>query len=320
MRRSNVDAPTRDVLDAHHVAVSGDRPWQRRLRLLQSIWREEQGLPPGAHPRGADDGQPLGSRLALPEAERHLSNYLTDTIKQVAREELDSTGTRADGKLFSKPRIYDDLLSSQPLCFNLFGELKADLDLATALGRHLWPARVDRVTRMEFEHSPGRGDETYLGNRTAFDVYLEHTTLDGGEGFVGIEVKYHESLEVSAAGNRERIHQVARESGIFAAASLAELSSPPLQQVWFDHLLALSILQADADRWAGSGLFVFLHPVANVASYRVVDRYERLLLDRSTFQRLTLEEVVAALLLVDGRPWVDAFRHRYLAYQRTAGA
>jgi hypothetical protein len=315
-----VNPPTEQVLEAHLAAVSGDRPWQRMLRLLQSIWREEQGLAPGTHPRDADDGRLLGSRLTLPEAEHYLTNYLSDTIKEVVRAELDASATREDGKLFSKPRIYDDLLSSQPLCFNLFGELKADRDRATALGRHLWPARVDRVTRIEFEHSPGRGDETYLGNRTAFDVYFEHTTPDGGEGFVGIEVKYHESLEVSAADNRERIHQVARESGIFADAAFAELSTPPLQQVWFDHLLALSMLQADADRWAGNGLFVFLHPVANVASYQVVDGYERHLLDRSTFQRLTLEEVLAALLLVDGRPWVDAFRRRYLAYERVTAA
>jgi hypothetical protein len=60
--------------------------------------------------------------------------------------------------------------------------------------------------------------------------------------------------------------------------------------------------------------------VEQVARRRVVNRYERHLLDRSTFERLTLEEVVAALLLVVGRPWVDAFRHRYLAYKRTAGA
>jgi hypothetical protein len=32
------------------------------------------------------------------------------------------------------------------------------------------------------------------------------------------------------------------------------------------------------------------------------------------------EEVVAALQLVDGRPWVDAFRHRYLAYERVTAA
>jgi hypothetical protein len=62
---------------------------------------------------------------------------------------------------------------------------------------------------------------------------------------------------------------------------------------------------------------VFLHPVANVASYRVVSRYERHLLDRSTFQRLTLEDVVAALRIVDGRPWVETFHDRYLAYGRT---
>jgi hypothetical protein len=225
-----VNTPPREMLEEHHAVVAGDRPWQRRLRLLQSIWREEQGLAPGTHPRGAADGRLLGSRLALPAAERDLSNYLTDAIKQVVREELDSPATRDEGKLFSEPRIYDDLLSSQPLCFNLFAELKADLDRATALGRHLWPDRVDRVTRIEFEHSPGRDDETYLGNRTAFEAYLEHTTPDGGEGFVAIEVKYHESLEVSAAENRDRISQVARASDSFDDASLTALRTPPLQR------------------------------------------------------------------------------------------
>jgi hypothetical protein len=43
--------PTQEELDAHQVLVSGDRPWQRRLRLLQARWREEQGLPIGLHRR-----------------------------------------------------------------------------------------------------------------------------------------------------------------------------------------------------------------------------------------------------------------------------
>jgi hypothetical protein len=48
-----------------------------------------------------------------------------------------------------------------------------------------------------------------------------------------------------------------------------------------------------------------------------VNRYERHLVDRPTFQRLALEEVVAALRFVDGRPWVEAFHDRYRAYGRT---
>ena len=310
--------PSREQLEQHHAWVSGELGWQRQLRLLQALWREEQQLPIGMHPRAGDERRPLGSRIALPDAQETLGNYLTDTIRTVLQEELASA--TAGQKLFSAPRIFDDLLSSQPLCFNLFGELKADLSLATAWGHHLWPDRVERVTRLEFEHSPGRGDASYLGNRTAFDVYLEHTTADGGQGFIGIEVKYHESLRVDPAETRERTSEVAQRSGLFSERDWPALSRPPLQQVWFDHLLALSMLQTDAERWDGNGLFVFLHPVANLASYRVVNRYESCLQRPAYFQRLTLEEVVAALRLIDHSPWIDQFEHRYLTYSKVQRA
>ena len=285
---------------------------------MQALWREEQGLSIGWHPRTGGSGRPLGSRIAMPEAKENLGNYLTDTIRQVVRDEL--AAGPADQKMFVAPRIYDDLLSSQPLCFNLFGELKADLGVATALGRHLWPNRVRRVTRIEFEHSPGQGDVAYLGNRSAFDVYLEHTTPDGGQGFIGIEVKYHEDLRTEPDETRKRVHEVALLSGLFDEDDLPSLARPPLQQVWFDHLLALSMMQAEGERWQGNGLFVFLHPAANLACYKVVSRYERCLRQSDTFQRLTLEEVLAALQVVNEAPWVELFRDRYLAYGKTQGA
>jgi hypothetical protein len=309
--------PTQEELAKHQVVVAGDRPWQRRLRLLQALWREDQRLPMGTRSGREEVGsEPLGSRIAMPTAERDLPNYLTETIRTVVRAELTSETTRREEKLFKAPRIFNDLLSSQPLCFNFFGEMKADLRMATAWARHLWPVRVEIVTRLEFEHSPGRRDVKYLGNRTAFDVYIEHTAPGGGESFIGIEVKYHENLEVKPAEGRDRVIEVARRSGIFADDSLASLNEPPLQQLWFDHLLALSMLQADEARWHGRGLYVLLHPVANEACYRVAHEYQRHLLDRSTFERLSLEEAVAALQAKADAPWVEAFYRRYLDYRR----
>ena len=307
-----MQAIPRSVLEAHQVLVEGEPPWRQRLRLLQALWREEQGLPIGQHERGGY-ARPLGSRIAMPGAQQQLSNYLTDTIREIVRAELDDPHAKALGKLYAAPRVYDDLLSSQPMCFNLFGELKADLDLAGDVARHLWPDRVESVTRIEFEHSPGRGDPTYTANRSAFDVYLEHTHPAGGKGFIGIEVKYHEDLKVGAAENRKRTDEVALQSGVFIAERFEELRRPPLQQVWFDHLLALSMVQAGG--WT-SGLFVFLHPVANERCYRVINSYQQTLLSADTFQRLTLEEFVAALRLSTTQQWVRDFNRRYLEYDR----
>jgi hypothetical protein len=126
----------------------------------------------------------------MPLAEEQLLNYLTPTIRDLVRREVIEPAHN-QRKLYSRPRIFDDLLSSQPLCFNLFGELAEDLNLATAVCRELWSERVSEVTAIEFEWSPGRADPRYLDNRSAFDVIVFHTTPAGGRGFVGIEVKYH---------------------------------------------------------------------------------------------------------------------------------
>lgn len=294
---------------ADGLPVTSDSVFQRQLRELQSTWREEQGLPIGEH-----RGRPLGSRLAMPVARNELANYLTPTVRDLVRREVIEEREQHD-KLYGEPRIFDDLLSSQPLCFNLFGELAADTKAATDVARLLWPTRVSRVTKIDFEHSPGRGDDRYLGNGSAFDVYIEHTTPDGGLGFIGIEVKYHENLRGQPAPIRERTIQVADTAGIFPG-DRNELERLPLQQIWLDHLLALSMLQTGEFE---SGLFVFLYPAGNWPCASASDRYRSLLTDSSTFERLTLESVVAAIRWTTRSDWIEAVDHRYFDVGRLSG-
>src|SRR5258708_4957582 len=94
---------------------------------------------------------------------------------------------------------------SQPLCFNLFGELAENRELASRVLRRLSGGRVAAVTEIEFEHSPGRGDaKRFTGDRSAFD-----TTTADTRGFAGIEVKYHEDLDDSPSPHRERYDEIA---------------------------------------------------------------------------------------------------------------
>lgn len=48
-----------ELLTKYAVVVSTDNAFQRRTRLLQSLWREQQRLPMGER----SPGLPLGSRL-----------------------------------------------------------------------------------------------------------------------------------------------------------------------------------------------------------------------------------------------------------------
>lgn len=125
------------VAKDYDVFVASDGTgFNRRARVLQSMWHESQGYPMRTH-----RGRPLGSRLPMPWAKETLANYLTSTIRQVVRDEVVNQETGGE-RLFQTPRIFANLLSSQPLCFNLFGDLQQDLGLATAVMRTLAPDRA----------------------------------------------------------------------------------------------------------------------------------------------------------------------------------
>lgn len=299
MNQRNPDKPT---LEQHQVWIPSDNPFQREARLLQALWRERNDLPIGDH-----RGRPLGSRLAMPFAEQSLANYLTDGICEVVRAEvLDATASA--GKLFARPRIFNDLLSSQPMCFNLFGELQRDLDLATRALQALEPG-LERVTAIGFEHSPGRGDAAYTGDRSAFDVFVEYEATDGANAFLGIEVKYHESLGDQPSSHKRRYDELAALMGCFDAAAMPRLKAKPLQQIWRDHLLAGSLVTAgDFER----GRFAFLYPSGNVRCASAVADYASTLTDSTSFAAWTLESVVEAIAATSDAAWIRAFSERYL--------
>ena len=169
------ERPEERLREYHCWEPTTDRiPFQWKARLLQSQWRERQGLPPADY-----RGKLRGARIPMPGAQETLANYLTPTIREVVRREVQDP-VRAKGKLFGRPRIYNNLLSSQPLCFNLFGELTENLPLATSTLSELTAGRVHHVQAIDFEFSPGRGEARYTGDRSAFDVYIRYETPTGG--------------------------------------------------------------------------------------------------------------------------------------------
>ncbi len=302
-------------LSQHRVKESSDKnDFQRRARLLQALWREEQGLPIGQVSK--QNPRKIGSCVAMPYAKEKLANYLTETIQEVVRAEVLDPVKSAD-KLYRKPRIFDNLLASQPLCFNLFGELQRNLPLASSVLAALTSGRLARVTAIEFEHSPGRRDPRFTGDKSAFDVFVE---FEGprGRGFLGVEVKYHENLENEAAEPRKRYDEVADAMGIFAPGCREHLRQKPLQQIWRDHLLAGS-LHLDGPSGYDDAAFVFLYPEKNKACAEAIDRYGNCLTNKESLIVWTLEEVVAALRAATEAAWVEAVADRYLGFHRLEG-
>ncbi len=285
--------------------------FQRRARVLQSLWRTEQRYACGEH-RAQGKVRPLGSRLAMPWAKDELANFVTERVREVVRREV-LDPRKSKGKLFGKPRIFNDLLSSQPLCFNLFGELRSDLPLASKLVEHLTARRFTEVVAVEFEHSPSRSDARYSNDRSAFDVFLECRTSKGGRAFVAVEMKYHENLAGRAAPHRSRYDEIAARMGCFRSEAGVSLRRQPLQQLWRDHLLSGAVRDADGFEDAR---FVVLYPRENEACRRAVEAYRATLTDASSFDTWHLEEVLGFLSANTSAAWPGIVFDRYCNFTK----
>jgi hypothetical protein len=296
--------PAREALDRYHANYPKDTVFAAKTRLLQSIWRENKGL-------DYNIDKKYGNYLTDTDA-KLKKNFITDRIGNLVQEEI-----KNKEKVIGQPRIWNNLLSSQPLAFNLFGELKLEegLKTATKVFRELFPNQVKKVTAIEFEWSPGRRNPKYTNDRSAFDVFVEYDSIAGKKCFYGIEIKYAEHMDDQPARLREEYDKVSNEMGIYKSESLDDLRNTSLQQLWRDHLLVGSMFKSnDAyDR----GDFIILYPKGNTECGELIDKYVKTFKsDDNYFIPLTLELFYKVLSNNLKDDWVNEFNKRYLDFDK----
>lgn len=267
--------------------------WKRRARLRQAQWREARGYPIGAHPHlGGEGAKPVGSRMALAFAKESGANFITPGVLAAVRRRLEQ---RERFEMLSADRLWADLLSSMPLCFNLFGELANDTAAATGAVARWWADAPKGPATLRFEYSPGRRDPLFLGNQSAFDAAFELDLDAGRRGIIGIETKYHEHAAAEAPPRPAalaRYAEVTERSEVFLPGWQQAVLGTPLQQIWQDHLLVLSMLRHPTRTWS-FGRFVLLYPAGNPSFDRASAAYRAILRDPNTFKARTFEQLLA---------------------------
>jgi hypothetical protein len=226
------------LLKAHGVDCIIDTRFRAAARLLQRLWLKDNNIATGIHVRSDTDGQillPLESLLSR-EAAHAGRNFLSPAIHTFVRHELIM---REEGACYDEERLFGNALSSMPLTFNIFAPLAMDLKLASSVFQQLIPEFVHHVTAIRFETSPGRRNG-FLLDGTAWDLAIEVITPDGEPATIFTEVKYSESMEGPAARWRERYDESSRQVGLFVDPDAVALRSLALEQLWREHMLAVS--------------------------------------------------------------------------------
>lgn len=318
---SDVDGHlSKQELEAAHCWEAGDqvpgRPqmteFRRRACYHQSQWREAHGHPIGSQPYAPRPGgraRLVGSRLPLAYGRETGANFLTAGALDSARAR---TSFIEPNQSFDHQRMWADLLSSEALAFNLFGDLAADLRVADRAIHSWWPDTPGTVREVRFAHSPGRLDPAYMNSLRAWDAAFVLALGAGTQAVIAVDTKYHERMksEIPRPENLRRYLQVAERSGVFAPRAIdAVKGRSELAMMWLEHLLLHSMLQHASGAWTW-GRYVVVHPARNPDIAELCARYGRLLVDRSTFSSVTVEELLDANVLKGHT--TTALRERYI--------
>lgn len=302
--------------------VKGDTEFSTWARELQNAWRVQNNFPIGTYNQKQKDGSykevELGNYIEKTFALDKQKNFLTDNIRSVVTHALK---TKEKGAKISKTRLYTNLLSSQPLAFNLFAEFSLNLSLATKFFRKQFPDKIKEVTKIIFEHSEGRGNCSYTYDHSAFDVFVEYLSVNDQNGFIGIEVKYAESLNDKPAIYKTRYSELGLLSGLFKQNSIENLKAKPIEQIWRDHLLSISHLKHENKKYA-DGFFIYLFPKNNKQCQDAVDKYIQQFISfdittkqydeqKTGFYIRHLKEFADDMKQVCIDQWISDFLHRY---------
>jgi hypothetical protein len=301
------------ILKAHRVYEPNDTRFTQAVRFLQALWREEKGLPIGTHRNPEGKRRKLGSRIESKFA-RQGGNFHSPAITKLVLRE---TVYREIGAMIEEERLWTNLMSSQPLCFNLFGPMKLDVKLASQFFKHLFPDYVAEVTGIHFEHSPGRGNPEFTADYTAFDVFVQCITVDGESGFIAIEMKYTETMAEPLSNLRPRYDELSAQVGIYKEPGAEALRASPLQQLWREHMLSRAMITGEP---FSTGRFVVIYPKQNHQCASAVKAYQKQLIstdpEASGFQAVTLDDCVKTLYDIGEQEIADAMFGRYLDFKR----
>ncbi|MBQ8438027.1 MAG: hypothetical protein IJ431_05225 [Alistipes sp.] len=296
---------------------SGDSKFVAKCRALQSVYRVAIGE--AIRPYiGKDRAYYFGNYIE--HGETTGANFLEDYIFVYAKYRV---AYKKPFETINSDRLFNNLLSSQPMAFNLFCPLRKMLcespETATRVIQSALPNySIARVTDVDLEFIP----ENYTqltGDRSAMDAIIRFVDKDGRDSFVAIETKYSENLGANEASesNRERSKELVKQLGCFSqdAETLISKSQIKLTQIYRNFLLSEVYGRHTSTKSYSLIMAPAGHPSTSRELESIVDKLRSE--HKYKLQHIPLEEFVRKLIThspAEYKTVFEKFFNRYLEF------
>lgn len=190
-----------------------DNAFTRKVRSLQSMYRVEIGEEEGVGPTKSSKRK-YGNMISGGEISG--KNFLMKEIFEYAKERVKN---KRKNETIDEFRLFNNLLSSMPMAFNLFHPLmlllKSEPEMVTQAIRSAFNnIPIHEVTEIGLEFIP-TPIEKYTNDKSAMDAYIKFLGIKGDKYIIAVETKYTDVLGVNEARNCEEQKQMLIDTSLF---------------------------------------------------------------------------------------------------------
>lgn len=297
---------------------SSDNAFTRKARLLQSMYRVEIGEEEGVGPTRYSQHH-YGNMISGGEVSG--KNFLLRETFEYVKERVRN---KKDTETIDEFRLFNNLLSSMPMAFNLFHPLMLFL-------KHD-PAMVTLAVRLIFKNFPvfevmeigleliSSPIEKYIKDRIGHGSYIKFLDNKGGRHLIAVETTYTDELGVNEASHCEEQKQMLIDTGLFDAEfeELLLEGKVKLTQVYRNFLLTerYRIVEGLKDSFS-----VVLSPKDHPSTEEEIRSVTEYLKPEFSYKlsALSLEDFVNAMIQYFPEYYAqvcDRFKGRYLEFKK----
>lgn len=295
-----------------------DNAFTRKARLLQSMYRVELDEQEGVGPTRTSK-QKYGNMISGGEVSG--KNFLMKETFEYAKERVRN---KKKHETIDEFRLFNNLLSSMPMAFNLFHPIMLLLKqqpkkVTLALQSVFKNIPIYEVTEIGLEFIP-TPIEKYTKDKSAMDAYIKFQDTKGGKSIIAIETKYTDVLGVNEARNCMEQKQLLIDTHLFNEEfqKLLKKGDIKLTQIYRNLLLTerYRIVEGLKDSYS-----VVLSPKEHPSTEEEIRSVTRYLKPEYTYKlsAITLEDFVDTMIRFlpgDYAQVYEKFKERYLAFEK----
>ena len=195
----------------------------KKCRELQGEYREKMGEPMGKGPFRKSSNYQINM---LVNGEKTGKNFVNEYTFNYAKRRVENI---QPNETIDEYRLFNNMLSSQPMAFNLFCPFiqmleEGKVEAVTSIFKAIFPDKcIGEVTEvgLEFLHTD---IGNYQNDCTAMDAIVRYKDTDGKPAFIAIETKYTDVLGENTSGRKNVKYDYWIEKiGMFKPDTEAEL-------------------------------------------------------------------------------------------------